>query len=82
MRFGVRVYRVIIAVNNRAIVDSCVPAVDWGGVADLLTDIIREAYERAKQTLEEARKKNVAVEAGEEEFNIRVTVRHEEVRWP
>ena len=70
-----RVYRVIIAVNNRAIVDSCVPAVDWGGVADLLTDIIREAYERAKQIPEE--------EGGPEggaELNVRVTVRREEVK--
>ena len=79
---GIRVYRVIIAVNNRVIVDSCVPVVDWGGVADLLTDIIREAYERAKQTLEEARKEDSAVEAGEEELNVRVRVRYEVVKLP
>ena len=80
MRFGVRVYRAKIVVNGKAIVDSCVPAVDWGGVADLLTDIIREAYERAKQNLEEAREKGPAVEASVE-LNVLVRVRYEEVGW-
>ena len=76
---GIRVYRVIITMNDEIIVDSCASAVDWGGVADLLTDIIREAYERAKQTLEEARKESPAVEAGEEELNVRVRVRYKVV---